>query len=472
MTGNGRGPAALTRPLPEARTAPRSVDAVTLLSCYLLLLMVIPPRLVVGSFGGAGAPAALFAGVLLCWYLVARQHPALSLDRGPQPVRVAGIIFGCSIIAAYIAANRGALPQLQQNGADRGLILLSGWLGVLLLAADGIDRADRLAVLLRRIVMGVTALAVLGIAEFVTGRALAQYLSIPGLTVHAQISDLANRYGLVRVIATAAQPLEFAAVLAMSLPIAIHRARFAPAAQRNRRWLQVALIGAAMPMTVSRSAFLGLAVIGIVLLPTWPKRDRRLAYLCVLAAPALVWLARPGLLAHFSQLFGQLGTDQSSMSRAGAISLAAPFVAHHPWFGQGFQTFFPQTYFFVDDQYITTLIETGIVGAVALLALFVTGWLTARSARLAASDATSRDLAQCLAASVAVAAACFATFDVLAFSIASGLCFLLLGCTGAAWRLARAQRGPGAASRSASKGLVGHLVGGPRAPFGEQRRVP
>src|SRR6266496_3128561 len=87
MTSNGHGPAALTRPLPEARTAPRSVDAVTLLSCYLFLLMVIPPRLVVGSFGGAGAPAALFAGVLLCWYLIARQHPALSLDRLRAPVQ-------------------------------------------------------------------------------------------------------------------------------------------------------------------------------------------------------------------------------------------------------------------------------------------------------------------------------------------------------------------------------------------------
>jgi O-antigen ligase len=113
-----------------------------------------------------------------------------------------------------------------------------------------------------------------------------------------------------------------------------------------------------------------------------------------------------------------------------------PFIAHHPWFGQGFQTFFPQTYFFVDNQYLTSLIETGVVGALALLTLFVTGWLTARSARLAAVDAQTRDLAQCLAASVAAAAVSFGTFDGLEFSIAPGLCFLLLGCVGAAWRLA------------------------------------
>jgi hypothetical protein len=37
---------------------------------------------------------------------------------------------------------------------------------------------------------------------------------------------------------------------------------------------------------------------------------------------------------------------------------------------------------------------------------------------------------------VAAAAVSFGTFDGLEFSIAPGLCFLLLGCVGAAWRLA------------------------------------
>ena len=49
----------------------RSVDAVTLLTCYLFLLMAIPSALVVGSFGAAGAPAALFAAIPLCFYLAA-----------------------------------------------------------------------------------------------------------------------------------------------------------------------------------------------------------------------------------------------------------------------------------------------------------------------------------------------------------------------------------------------------------------
>jgi polysaccharide biosynthesis protein PslJ len=415
----------------------RSADAVTLLTVYLLLLMAVPSSLVIGPLGAAGAPADVVGVVLLACYLLARQHPALLIDRRRQPIRTAAVLFGCVTLAAYVSANRTIMSALTENGADRGLFLMAGWLGVVLLAADGIRQTDRLVVLLRRIVLGASAMAVLGIIEFVTGSDLTKYVSIPGLTLHMQITDLMTRDGLVRVIATAGQPLEFAAVLAMSLPLAIHQARFAPAGLRARRWIQVALIAMTMPMTVSRSAIFGLVAICIVLIPTWPRRDRRRAYLILVAGPILATLVKPSLVTGFGGLFGQLGTDSSSKSRLSAYSEAIPYIAHHPWLGQGFQTFYPQTYFFVDNQYLTSLIETGFLGLLAFVVLFATGWFTARSARFATADHRTRDLAQCLAASVVAAAVCFATFDALSFTIAPGLCFLILGCTGALWRLTR-----------------------------------
>jgi len=440
MTGYDPGVATLLRGHdPDAGSPLRRIDAVTLLSLYILLLMAIPSSLVIGSFGAAGAPAALLAVAILCWYLVARQHPGLGLDRGRQPVRVAATIFAGVVVAAYISASRHAVPAAEQSGADRGLIVLAGWIGVLALAADGIDQAGRLRTLFRRIVILATAMAALGVIEFCTGVDLTKYIVIPGLSVHQQVTDLMSREGLPRVTATASQPLEFSAVLAMSLPIAVHQARFAPAARRVRRWVQVVLIAAVMPMTGSRSAFFGLAVICVVLFPTWHRRDRHRAYLAGLAAPVLAWLVKPSLVSSFAALFGQLGTDQSSLSRADAYSEAAPYITAHPWLGQGFQTFFPQTYFFVDNQYLTSLLETGVLGFLALVGCFATGWFTARSLRATAVDARTRDLGQCLAASMAAAAVCFGSFDALSFSIAAGLFFLLLGCVGAAWRLGRAQ---------------------------------
>ncbi len=56
-----------------------------------------------------------------------------------------------------------------------------GWLGVLLLAADGIGSLDRLKTLIRRMVMGATAMAALGVTQFFIGVDLAKYIAIPGL---------------------------------------------------------------------------------------------------------------------------------------------------------------------------------------------------------------------------------------------------------------------------------------------------
>jgi hypothetical protein len=368
-------------------------------------------------------------------YLLLRIHPAFPLDTGKQPVRVAGLLFLCSILAAYVSANRHFLPEIEQNGADRGIIFAVGWLAVLIFAADAIDSADRLRTLLRRIVTGATWLGVIGIAQFFTGLDVTKYILIPGLSFNQAPTDLLVRGGFNRVSATTAQPLEFAAVMVMVLPIAIHQARFAPPDLRVRRWLKVAVIAAAIPTTVSRTAFVGLAVVAIVLLPTWSPRDRRRVYAGLVACGVALLVFVPRLLSTFVSLFTESSGSTSTDSRVDGIAQALPYIAQHPWLGSGFGTFPPQVYFFTDDQYFNSLITTGAVGLLCLAVLLATGWFTARRLRARSGDAEVRDLGQCLAASVAVAAACFATFDVLSFAVAAGLTFLLTGCIGASWRL-------------------------------------
>src|SRR5712691_412477 len=424
---------------PVAARAP-GPDAVTTLSVFLFALMILPSALVVGAFGAAGRPATLIAAALLGWYLLARQHPDITLDAGRQPVRTAAILVACSVLASYVAANLTALTASQQDAADRGLILLAGWLGVMLVAADGIGSEHRLATLCRRIVLGATIMAVLGIAEFATGTDLTKYVSIPGLVTHLQVTDLMTRFGLARANSTAAQPLELSAVLAISLPLAIHQARYATARLRRRRWLQAAVIAAGIPMAISRSALFALAVMAILLVPTWPARQRRRVYAGLAACVAGLCLIAPGFLATFGKAFGQLGTDTSTTSRADALSLAGPLIGAHPWFGVGLATFDPQHAFFVDDQFVTSLIETGVIGLLALLSVFAAGWYVARRMRAAKFGQRTRDLGQSLLASIAVAVVFFTSFDVLSFSIASSLFFLIIGCAGAAWRLTGARR--------------------------------
>lgn len=420
---------------PNEVEAHGKIDAVALLTVYLFLLLAIPEELVFAPLGAAGGPATLLAVLLMISYVAMRQHPRSHIDTGRQPVRVAGALFLCSILAAYVSANRHFLPKVEQNGADRGIVSAVGWLAVLLLAADGIEHMDRLRVLLNRIATGATGLAVIGIAQFCTGVNVAQYITIPGL-VHNQIPTDLIRGGFIRPSATTAQPLEFAALMVMVLPLAIHQARFAPPELCLRRWLKVAVIGAAIPLTVSRTGLIGLTVTAVVLLPTWPRKHRRRAYATLLACGAALLIAVPQLISTIINLLTEIATGSASTdSRLTAINQALPLISQHRWLGSGFGTFPPQIYFFTDDQYLNSLITTGAVGLCCLVVLFVTGWFVARSVRRRSGDAEVRDLAQCLAAAVAVAAACFATFDALAFAIAGGVAFLMIGCIGATCRL-------------------------------------
>lgn len=415
-------------------------DAVTLLSWYVFLLMIVPAWLVFQPLGAAGGLSTIFAALICAWYLVSWLHPALAPAKGRQPVRLAAIIFGCAILATYVSANRVAMSTLEENGADRGIIFVVGWVGVLLLAADGIDTLDRLKTLLRRVVLAATAMSVLAITQFFAGLNIARYVVIPGLASQLATTDLLYRSGLNRPSATALDPIELAAVLAMCLPIAVHQARNATRELRLRRWLQVALIGIALPMTVSRTAVVAVVIICLVLLPTWSKRDRRVAYLTIAIALVIGWILKPSLVDTFRSLFLGISSDTSTTSRTSAFSSAAPFIAQHPWLGRGFDTFFPQTYFFTDDQYLLSLIETGVIGLLVLIGLFGTGWFTARRTRRATTDPEIRQFAQCLAASVAAGFVSFATLDAFSFPIASGLTFLLIGCVGAAWRLVLRQQ--------------------------------
>jgi O-antigen ligase len=411
-------------------------DAVALLTAFLLLVILIPSRLIFAPLGAAGTPATLVGVLLFIWYLVTWLNPGARLAQGKQPVRAAALMFFCTILVTYLSASRHAMPTSELNGLDRGPILIAGWLGVLVVAADGIESIDRLKTLLRRMVTGATWLGVFGIIQAITTFDISRYIVVPGMTLSATYQEQLVRGQLVRPVVTTINALEFAGVVSMCLPLAIYQARNEER-MRGLRWLQVAIIGVSAVMTTSRTGILALIAIGIVLLPTWTARERLRAYGALLVSVLGLFLVVHGLLGTIKNLFlGVVSSDSSTASRTDAWSSAAPFIEQHPWFGRGFGTFDPSIYFFTDDQYLSSLIETGIVGALILIVLLTTGWFTARSARRASANENIRDLAQCMAASVAVAAVSFGTFDVLSFPMMTGMTFMLLGCIGAMWRLA------------------------------------
>jgi len=416
------------------------IDAVSVLTVYLVLLFVVPSNRTIGPLGGAGAPAALFGFVALVWwgwYQVSRTRA--TVDRGRRPVRIAFFLFCGAALVSYIIAALSPRPQVEVNGADLGLLRLLSYAGVFLIANDGIRTLQRLRVLLQRIVFGGALFATLGIVQFLTKQSFVDAISIPGLSTTQDFSSVQDRSGFARAAATATNPLEYAFVLSMIAPIAITLALDDRSRSALRRWLPAGLIIVALALSASRSGVLGLFFGVLILFITWSNRVRVRALVVAAIGSALVYVLVPGMVGTIRGLFLNIGQDSSAVSRTSSYDVATTFIERNPFFGRGFGTFLPQ-YRILDNQYLLTAIENGGVGLILLLSLLITAILVVVLVRRRQVNRLQRQIAQALAASIVVGALLMAFFDVFSFRMAVGLLMLLLGICGAYWRLGRESR--------------------------------
>jgi polysaccharide biosynthesis protein PslJ len=425
-----------------SRSLPRHVDGVTILTVYVVLLMGLPSNFVVGPIGAAGSPAQLVGIGMLLWWIARRLARPFPTSPVPHPVRKAALFFTMAVLASYVAATIRPIEAIELRAADRGLLALASWLGVVLVAADEISDRDRLALLLRRLVLAGGLVAALGVVQFQTGTPFVNYLLLPGLTQNSDLGSVIARSGFARPAGTAIHPIEFGVMISMALPLALHFALSERDLGSFRRWFPVAAIGIAIPLSISRSAMICTAVAIGLMIPAMSRRAR--AGVLVIGGILLMftYVTVPGMLGTIIGLFTGISGDDSAKSRTDSYSLAWQFISHQPIFGRGFYTFLPE-YRILDNQYLATLIEMGVVGLIAVLALFCTGIRVAVLNRKRSWDVQDRLLSQALLASIAAGGVSFAFFDALAFPMVAGLVFLLLGVIGSQHRLNTSQHSAG-----------------------------
>jgi O-antigen ligase len=418
------------------RPTARRADAVTVLTVFLILLIGLPAKLVFAPLGAAGTPAVVCGLGMLLWWMSHRLLP-IRLQPSSSPVRLGLLLFGFAVLLSYAAAFFRPIDGLEINAADRGLIALAAWLGIGLLAADGIDSRERLRRLLDRIVTAGTVLGGFGLLQFFTGIDVTRWYHIPGLSINGDLSGVFDRSGFTRVAGTASHPIEFGVVLALIFPLALHFAFHAPPQRRRMAWIRVMVIALAEPMAVSRSGILALTVAGVMLFATWsPQRRKRALTVTPIFLVGMRFVV-PGLLGTIKSLFLNIQSDNSFIGRTDDYGTVGHYFLQSPIVGRGWSTFLPARYILLDNQYLGTLVEAGLLGVAMLLVMFVLGIGAARGARRRATDEEGRDLGQALAASIAAAMVSFVTFDAFGFPMVTGITFLMLGCAGALWRLER-----------------------------------
>ncbi|MFC7494578.1 O-antigen ligase family protein [Nocardioides sp. CPCC 206349] len=409
-------------------------DAQAVLTLLLLLLFLIPENYVlVGPLKSVGQPALLVGMLALALWAAGRILGLLDA-RGGHPIRWAFLLFAISILVSFTAAMSRSLTGEESAGALRSLFPVAAMLGIGLLAVDGLENRQRVETLLEHLVVIGGVAAFLGIVEFAnSGFVYSELMKLPGLTSNTDIIN-DTRSGFSRIDVAAAHPIEYAVAIACLAPLALHLALHASTqVQRRRCGVALALMLIVSPMSVSRSGILALGVGLAIYVVHLNGRARFNAAVVGLIGVVVFRAMVPGLLGTLKSLFLIGDEDPSIAGRTKDYAEIPGLMEGFVWWGRGLGTFQPTKYFYVDNQYLGSLLEGGIIAMAALIVVYITGMCVARGVRHRTGDPALRGLAQALCGSIAALAVSATTFDELSFRQTAFMLFLLLGCAGALW---------------------------------------
>jgi polysaccharide biosynthesis protein PslJ len=427
-------------PTSEVEASGRRVrlGPVRILQTYVVLMVLIPSTYIIEPLGGQGTPATVLGIFALLLWGLAILVPGEHLARTVMPVRVVmGVLVGI-ILVGYTVLHSHYVRVDELLASDRMVLQVLSWAGVALLAAEGLRDREELRRVLRVLCVCVAVMAVVGVLQFRAGIDLAALVgNIPGLHENAEHFAILERSGFRRPSGTAAHPFEFGSVIAMTLAIALTLARFDLGRSRVRRWLPVGLMAIGIPVAVSRSVILaGLVVLVMVIVGLEPRmRPRALG--SVAAFVVAIYVTTPGLLGTLRDLFVHAGQDNSITLRTDDYSAVMGYVQQSPLIGRGPGTFLPLNYFFLDNQYLLTVVEIGIIGLIVVIGYLFSAAFLGRGARHRSADPETRDLGQALAAASVAAAVVSFTFDAFSFMMFAGYVPLVLGAAGALWKTVR-----------------------------------
>ncbi len=331
------------------------------------------------------------------------------------------LIFGL-LGAALLSQAFGMLRSLsaaEDAATNRRLLELLAMCGVGLFTADSARSREAVERILLGVVAGAGVAGLIGLIQWASGGDFTSSISIPGLVrnpaADAALAQVFLRNDLARVYGTTLHPIELGVLLAAVLPIGLHfLRRDQPHATRLIASASVAVAVLAIPLTLSRSAVLGVLVAVLALIPWLTWRSRLHLLVALISAVLIAAAVFPAATTVMREIIAEPAADDGSLAaRTSDYTLIEQYVSEKPVFGRGYGSFVPTQYFWVDNQYLRTLLEAGTIGLIALLSLYLGSLAIAAGVRRRALAPRDRSMSQSLFASLAVCVVAAATFDAL-----------------------------------------------------------
>jgi polysaccharide biosynthesis protein PslJ len=435
--------------LASAPIIPRLLGWHALLAFVILLILFVPVR--VYSLP-ATLPFNLEPYRLVVAFVAVGWLLSLLVDRRVR-LRGTGVVdlpLAAFTLVAWLSliVNRTRMISVEPEVTKR-LLFFASFGAVLYITVSVVRSRRHVDFLVKTLVLGGGVLGLLALMESRTGYNVFDHLTsfVPVLkATGAPVDDAAfSRDGRMRVIASSQHPIALGAMFVMLLPLALYLAR----THGGKWWLPLGMTFAGTFASFSRTPVLMLTVVMLVFIWLRPRDVLRLwpALLPLLIA---VHFALPGTLGALKGTFmpagGLVQEQKTGDVGSGRVSTLGPALHAEFWpnplLGEGFATRVTRPSEAIpvpnapilDDQWLGTLLETGIVGAGLLT------WMFLRFIRRIGREAKREDtwrgfLLACIAASVAAYGVSMFTYDTFAFIQVTFLLFVLIGLGSIVFRL-------------------------------------
>jgi hypothetical protein len=365
----------------------------------------------------------------------------LAVMRGENRPRLSGSVLHAAILFFAVTAllslvlNAETLRIHGEFGLGvKKLLLLCCFFTVFLVTASALRPGEARNFI--PLIVGLGCIAALGsIWEYRTGYNVFYEIGgkiIPGGLDLPTVAIEKDATGRIPVLGPTIHPLAVAQLIAMVVPFAIVGGLYASTQRRKLLYLGATLILLAGVFATQRKTGPIVLAAGILTIFIYrPRQMLRMAPAGVLLLLAVPVVAPSALGSVRDQLKpGAATSTLSSRDRLSDYEAIGPEILNHPALGRGWQTYDPERYRVLDNEYLSILIGNGWLG-VAAFALLLIAALVVCTRAIRTDDPARAPPALAAAGVVTMVAVASATFDTIAFAVVPYTFCLFLGLAAA-----------------------------------------
>lgn len=365
----------------------------------------------------------------------------IAVMRGENRPRLSGTVLHGALLFFVVTAVLSLLlnaETLRIHGefglGVKKLMLLLCFFTVFVVTASALRPGEARAFI--PLIVGLGCIAALGVVwEYRTGYNVFYEIGgkiIPGGLSLPSVAFEKDATGRIPVLGPTIHPLAAAQMVAMAVPFAIVGGLYASTSKRKILYLLATLVLLAGVFATQRKTGAIVLAAGVLTIFIYrPRQMLRAAPAGVLLLLAVPLVAPSALGSVRDQLApGAATSTLSSRDRLSDYEAIGPEVLNHPALGRGWQTYDPERYRVLDNEYLSILVGNGWLGVGAFVILLIAA-LVVCTRTIRTEDPARAPPALAVAGTVVMMAVASATFDTIAFAVVPYTFCLFLGLAAA-----------------------------------------